>query len=137
MESKPDSLSLFPGSSYFASGCVTGGGILPHRGRNKISCDKCKQDNQDKETWRRVDDFREECLDLPDQITFELRSGGTSGKEPACQPGDIRDVGLIPGLRRSPGGGHDNPLQYPCLENPMDRGTWQATVHRVAKSEVT
>ena len=40
MESKPDSLSLFPGSSYFASGYVTGGGILPHRGRNKISCDK-------------------------------------------------------------------------------------------------
>ena len=48
--------------------------------------------------------------------------------------GDIRDVGLIPGLRSPPVGGHDNPLQYSCLENPMDRGTWQATVHRVAKS---
>ena len=48
--------------------------------------------------------------------------------------GNIRDVGLIPGLRRSPGGGHGNPLQYSCLENPMDRGTWRAMVYRVAKS---
>ena len=48
--------------------------------------------------------------------------------------GDKRDVGLIPGSGRSPGGGHGNPLQYSCLENPMDRGAWQATVHRVAKS---
>ena len=48
--------------------------------------------------------------------------------------GDIRDVGSIPGLGRSPGGGHVNPLQYSCLENPMDRGAWQATVPRVTKS---
>ena len=48
--------------------------------------------------------------------------------------GDIRDVGLIPGLGRSPGEGHGNPLHYSCLENPMDRGAWWATVHRVAKS---
>ena len=48
--------------------------------------------------------------------------------------GDIRDSGLIPGLERSPGGGNGNPLQYSCLENPMDRGAWQATVYRVAKS---
>ena len=43
-------------------------------------------------------------------------------------------MGLIPGLGRSPGGGHGNPLQYPCLENPMDRGAWLATIHSVAKS---
>ena len=49
--------------------------------------------------------------------------------------GDIRDVGSIPELGRSPGGGHGNPLQYSCLENPMDRGAWQATVHRIAKSQ--
>ena len=49
--------------------------------------------------------------------------------------GDVRDVGLIPGSGRSPGGGHGNPLQYSCLENPMDRGTWWATVHGVAKSQ--
>jgi len=43
---------------------------------------------------------------------------------------DAGDIGLIPGLRRSPGEGHDNPLHYSCLENPMDRGAWWATVHR-------
>ena len=49
--------------------------------------------------------------------------------------GDVRDAGLIPGSGRSPGGGCGNPLQYSCLENPMDRGAWQAIVHRVAKSQ--
>ena len=43
------------------------------------------------------------------------------------------DVGLISGSERSPGGGHGNPLQYPCLENPMDRGAWRATVHAVPR----
>ena len=48
--------------------------------------------------------------------------------------GDARDVGSIPGSRRSPGGGHGNPLQYSYLENPMNRGVWWATVHGVTKS---
>ena len=48
--------------------------------------------------------------------------------------GEIRDVGSIPGSERSPGGGHGNPLQHPCLENPMDRGAWRAAVPGVAKS---
>ena len=48
--------------------------------------------------------------------------------------GDIRDVGSIPRLGRSPGVGNGNPLQYSCLENPIDRGAWQATVHGVTKS---
>ena len=47
--------------------------------------------------------------------------------------GDARDAGSIPGLGRSPGGGHGNPLQYSCLENPMDKGVWWATVHGVTK----
>ena len=47
--------------------------------------------------------------------------------------GVVRDTDSIPGLGRSPGGGHGNPLQYSCLENPMDRGAWQATVHSVAQ----
>ena len=47
---------------------------------------------------------------------------------------DVGDMGSIPGLGRSLGGGNGNPLQYSCLENPMDRGGWQATVHRVPKS---
>ena len=46
---------------------------------------------------------------------------------------DIRDMSSIPGLGRSPGGGHGNPLQYSCLENPIDRGTWRATVHGFAR----
>ena len=49
--------------------------------------------------------------------------------------GDIRDTGSIPGSGSSPGGGHGNPSQYSCLENPMDRGAWRATVHRAAKSQ--
>ena len=49
--------------------------------------------------------------------------------------GDIGDVCLIPGLGRSPGGRHGKPLQYSCLENPMDRGAWWATVHRVTMSQ--
>ena len=53
-----------------------------------------------------------------------------SSKESACQAGDS---GSIPGLGRSLGGGHDNPFQYSCLENPMDRGAWWAMVHRGAK----
>ena len=55
--------------------------------------------------------------------------GGTSGKEPAWQHRRHTDVGSIPGLGRFSGGGHGNPLQYSCLENAMDRGAWQATVH--------
>ena len=49
--------------------------------------------------------------------------------------GDIREAGSVPGSGRSPGAGHGNLLQYSCLENPMDRGAWQATVHRVARSQ--
>ena len=49
--------------------------------------------------------------------------------------GDVTDVDLIPGLGRSPGGGHGHPLQYSCLENPVGRGAWQATVHRVTKGQ--
>ena len=51
--------------------------------------------------------------------------------------GDLRDAGLIPRSGRSCGGGHRNPLQYLCLENPLDRGAWRARVHRVAESGMT
>ena len=56
-------------------------------------------------------------------------------KNVPADAGDIRNVGLIPGLGGSPGGGHDNPLQYSCLENLLDRGAWQSTIHRVAESD--
>ena len=57
-------------------------------------------------------------------------------KNPSANAGDVRDTGSVPGLGRSPGGGNGNPLQYPGLENPMDRGPWQVTVHGVSKSQI-
>ena len=56
-------------------------------------------------------------------------------KNSPANAGDIRDVGLIRELGRSPGGGESNPLQYLCMENPMDRGAWWAMVHGVSKSQ--
>ena len=64
--------------------------------------------------------------------------GGATGKEPTCQcrthKRNREMWGSIPGSGRSPAGGHGKPLQYSCLDNPMDRGDWQATVHGVTKS---
>ena len=56
-------------------------------------------------------------------------------KNPPANAGDARDMGSIPGWGRSPGVGKGKPLKYSCLENPMDRGTWQAKVHRVKKGQ--
>ena len=64
---------------------------------------------------------------------MKMSSQVASGKNLPANVGDVRDAGWIPGLGRS-GGRHGNPLQYSCLENPMDREAWQAAVHRVAKS---
>ena len=69
--------------------------------------------------------------------TYILRMGlplWLSGKESVSSSRATGDLGLIPGSGRSPGGGHNNPLQYSYLENPMDRGAWRATVNGVAKS---
>ena len=65
------------------------------------------------------------CVCMVSQVVLMVK------KLPA-NAADVRDVGSIPGSGRSPGGGHGNPLQYSCLENPMDRGAWWATVHGVA-----
>ena len=62
-----------------------------------------------------------------------LLPGGSVGKESACSAGDDRTPGSIPGSGRSPGEGNGNPLQYSCLENPIDRGAWRAMVHGVAR----
>ena len=66
-------------------------------------------------------------------ISFPCFPGGSEVKASARNAGDL---GLIPGSGRSPGEGNGNPLQYSCLENPMDGGAWWATVHRVAKSRI-
>ena len=73
---------------------------------------------------------------MTNTLTFKETKGlpgGASGKESMCNAGDATDVGSIPGLGRSPRGKHGNQLQYSCLENPMDRGAWQATVHEVTR----
>ena len=65
--------------------------------------------------------------ELTPQVVLVVRNS-------SAKAGDERDAGSVPGPGRSPGGGHGNPLQYSCLENPMDRGAWWATIHGVAKS---
>ena len=69
-----------------------------------------------------------EKLSPPSQVAVAV-------KNLPANAGDIRDAGLIAGLGRSPGGGNGNPLQDSCLDSPMDRGAWQATVHRVGKNQ--
>ena len=75
---------------------------------------------------------------VPDQLklsrVLSVSPGGSDGKESACSAGNPDSV---PGLGRSPGEGNGNSLQYPCLKNSMDRGTWQATVHGVTEADMT
>ena len=71
------------------------------------------------------------CL-LPKGLPWWL-----SSEVPACHAGDAGDLGSVPGLRRAPGGGNGNPLQYLLQENPMNRGAWWATVHGVTESDTT
>ena len=66
------------------------------------------------------------------KMTLGFGHGDSEVKVSACNAGDL---GLIPGLGRSPGEGNGNLLQYSCLENPLDGGAWWATVHRIAKSQ--
>ena len=79
-----------------------------------------------------------ECPVLPSALNTMIHRGfpsGANSKEPSVNAGDIRDLSSIPGSGRSSGGGHDNPFQYPCLKDQVDRGAWQATVHGVSKSQ--
>ena len=69
------------------------------------------------------------------QIFIECFPGGSVVKNPPSNTEDIEDSGLVPGLGRCPRVGNGNPLQYSCLENPIDRGVWQATVLEAAKSQ--
>ena len=71
--------------------------------------------------------------DMTELLTLWASQDGAGVKNPPA--GDIRDMSLIPGLGRSPGEGNGNPLLYSCLENPLDRGAWWATVHGVTRSQ--
>ena len=76
-------------------------------------------------------------LDFQNFGKYYVQSGASQValvvKKPPVKAGDIKDTGSTHGLERSPGGEHNNPLQYSRLENPMDRGNWKATIHGVAK----
>ena len=82
------------------------------------------------DSWVRKFPWRRDRLPTPVFLGFP---GGSDHKDSTCNAGDL---GSIPGLGRSPGGGHGNPLQYSCLENPMNRGAWWATVYGVTKSQI-
>ena len=77
-------------------------------------------------------DSKESACNAGDQGSIPGGGHGSDDVESAC---DVGDSGSIPGLGKIPGVGNGNPLQHSCLENPMDRGTWWATVHGVAKSQ--
>ena len=100
-----------------------------HQKGNRIRCPVSKVGQY--ETWERgeVPDSTER-RNRQEEESQEV-SSGSDGKESACNVGDL---GLIPGLERSPGEGNGNPLQYSCLENPMDRGSRQDTDYRITKS---
>ena len=102
--------------------------ITPGSSAGKRICLQCRRPQFD--SWVGKFPWRRDRLPTPVFLGFP---GGSDGKESTC---NARDLGLIPGFRRSPGGRHGNPLQYSCLEKiPMDRGAWWATVHGVAKSQ--
>ena len=88
---------------------------------------QCRRPQLD--SWVGKISWRRDRLPIP---VFLGISGGSACKESACNAGDL---GSVPGLRRSPGVGNDNLLQYYCVENSMGRGAWQATVHGVVKSQ--
>ena len=79
--------------------------------------------------------FQSSCFSFICNFNTEGLPLWLNDKESDHNAGDTGDLGSIPGSERSPEGGHGNPLQYSCLENPMDRGAWWATVHRVIKSQ--
>ena len=83
--------------------------------------------------WRT--EFYSKCLSQSSRIMTKASQVTLVVNNSPANAGDIRDTNLIPGLGRSPGGRHGHPLQYSCLENPMDRGAWRATVHGVTKSQ--
>ena len=100
----------------------------PHKSFSGTLCLGVRK--SEKGEWRREKKSRRVLWSIKDQLEVSF-PGGWAVKESACNMGDL---GSMAGLGRSPGGGHGNPLQYSCLENPVDRGAWQVAVHRVTES---
>ena len=102
-------------------------------GWNCLSCPRGKVLSQ----FREFQGLGFEKPETPPSISNTVRTSQVEVvvKNPPATAGDRRDVGSIPGLERSSGGGNGNPPQYSCLENPTDRGAWRATVHGVAQSQ--
>ena len=133
----------FPGGSVGKeSTCNAGGlGSIPGLGRSPGEGNgnplqySCLENPTDGGTWwATVHGVAKSWTQLSD-FTFNRASQvAVVVKNLPANAGDLRDVVSIPGSGRSTGGGRDSPLQYSCLENPTDRGTWWATVHRIAKS---
>ena len=110
-------------------------GRSPGRGHGNPLQYSCLENPMDRAAWwGTVHRVAKSWTQLSD-FTFNRASQvAVVVKNLPANAGDLRDVVSIPGSGRSTGGGRDSPLQYSCLENPMDRGTWWATVHRIAKS---
>ena len=108
----------------------------PGRGQGNLHQQSCLENPHEQRSLAGYGAWGRKELDMTKYSTVRVLgfSDGTSGKEPACQCRRHRDTGLIPGLGRSPGGGHSNPLQYSCLKNPVDRGVWWAAVLGVTES---
>ena len=127
-------LPLFGGPSFLTARatCLT----WPQSGSSPIQAPHLSSTNWgNRKSWRQIvlcSALREVCC-VDQSVKFSwTHPGGLDGKKKKS-PCSVRDPSLIPGLGRSSGKGHGNPHQYSCLENPMDRGAWQATVHGVAK----
>ena len=112
-------------------GSIPGLGRSPGEGNGNSLQYSCLENPRDGEAWWAAVCGVAQSWTRLKQLSSSSSSSGSDGKESAGNAGEPNSV---PGLGRSPGEGNDNPLQYSCLENYMDREVWQATVHEVAKS---
>ena len=114
-------------------GLIPGWRRSPGEGNDHSLQYSCLENSMDRGAWQATVHGVAES-DMTERLTLGVSQVALVKNLPA-NAGHVRDVGLIPGLGRSPGEGYRNPLKYSCLENSMDRGAWQGTVHGVTKSQ--
>ena len=127
----PPPPNSMPQGSLFSQAASTASS-LPHGWLGKVGGEHCQM-LEDWWDWDVYSCRGLECGCIPPMKDVDFPGGAEVQNLPA-NARDAGDSGSIPGSGGPPGGGHGNPLQYSCLENPMDRGAWRATVHRVTKS---